>query len=502
MSGWGQGYITDITYLPGYYRHQSPGLMAIAAWLGGAVCPIPGPDDEVSYLELGCGQGHGALVLAASNPRWNVTAVDFNPAHVAAARERAARAGINNVRFIEADLATLADSPSLSALAEADFVSSHGVWSWVPPAVKSGLVCLLRAKLKPGAALHISYNALPGWSGVYAFQRLLREAGSRLGSRSDKQVEEGLRLVRDLNAAEARHLRLSPMVQALLERANQLPIEYLAHEYMNASWAPCWHAEVAEALAAAKLEWVASANLPENFPELATTEAQRAIVNRFDDPLVRELIRDICMERTLRHDIFIRGARRMDPVARDAELRRLTLVATIPEADLPAEVQMPAGKASLAEKFYRPIMRRLEAGPATVSGLLELPDLEGNRNNPSELVGVLVGMGFAEPMLRPGVELAEPARALNVLTARTPVRPERLTQSTGAASHSLGCGVSASPLDLFVVDRVFGGEDESSLPDWVRSFGPTNEESRVKMHEALEKTYRTRLPILRLAGVL
>jgi SAM-dependent methyltransferase len=87
MSGWGGGYVTDITYSVGWYRQQSPALMAIAAVIGGSSAAIPAGDDPVRLLELGCGFGYGAMALAASNPSWSVTAVDFNPAHIAAARD-------------------------------------------------------------------------------------------------------------------------------------------------------------------------------------------------------------------------------------------------------------------------------------------------------------------------------------------------------------------------------------------------------------------------------
>ena len=103
MIGWGSGYVTDVTYMPGYYRQQSPQIMALACLLGGVAAPMPGPDDAVSYLELGCGQGFGAMLLAASNPNWRITAIDFNPAHIATARAWAAEAALDNVSFIEAD---------------------------------------------------------------------------------------------------------------------------------------------------------------------------------------------------------------------------------------------------------------------------------------------------------------------------------------------------------------------------------------------------------------
>ena len=79
MTGWGGGYVTDITYMTGYYRQQSPSVIALGCLLGGVASPLPGPDDPLSYLELGCGQGLGALVLAASNPHWKVTAINSTP---------------------------------------------------------------------------------------------------------------------------------------------------------------------------------------------------------------------------------------------------------------------------------------------------------------------------------------------------------------------------------------------------------------------------------------
>ena len=173
MSHWGGGYVTDIAYTTGWYRQQSPSIVALACLLGGVASPMPAGDDKVSYLELGCGHGYGAMLLAASNPAWRVTAVDFNPAHVAAARDWAAEAGLTNVTFIEADLSTLADDAAARSIPEADFVSMHGLWSWVPAAVRAGVVKLLRDKVRPGGAVHVSYNALPGWGGALGMARVL-----------------------------------------------------------------------------------------------------------------------------------------------------------------------------------------------------------------------------------------------------------------------------------------------------------------------------------------
>ena len=102
--------------------------------------------------------------------------------------------------------------------------------------------------------------------------------------------------------------------------------------------------DLAGALADAKLEWVGSANLIENFPELALTPEQRAVTQRLDDPLLRGLVKAMCLDRALRHDVFVRGARRIDPTARDAALMDVCLALDVSAAEVPHEAEVPAGR--------------------------------------------------------------------------------------------------------------------------------------------------------------
>jgi SAM-dependent methyltransferase len=502
MSGWGGGYVTDVAYVTGYYRHQSPAHMTLACLLGGVASPMPSPDDPVSYLELGCGQGFGALILAASNPRWTVTAIDFNPAHVAAARAWAAQAGIDNVRFLEADLSTLAEEPASAQVPAADFVSMHGVWTWVPPAVQAGIVRLLRDRVKPGGAVHISYNSLPAWGAALGMQRVLRDGGRRLGMRSDRQAEEGLKLVKELQAADALQLKRSPIAAKLIDRTGIMPAPYLAHEYMHDCWAPCFHADVAGALADAKLEWVGSVNLIENFLDLMLTPEQRAVTQRHDDPLLRELLKDMCLERALRHDVFVRGVRRMDPNARDAALMDVWLALNVSPEEVPREADVPAGRAALSRSFYGPITEAMALGPRRVGDLLALPNLEGRRDNPSELIGILVGLNLAEPVARPGADPTPQVLQFNRTVLANLRRTDNPGRQIAAASYVLGAGASCTLFELHVIERAQAGDSEANIDDWVRDIGVNLDEAgRGNLREVFTKALHVRLPILRAQGV-
>ncbi len=499
MTSWNDGYVTDVAYMPGWYPNQSPNMMALACLLGNVWTPIPAPDDRISVLELGCGQGYGAMVTAASNPNWQVTAIDFNPAHIASAREWAAATQLTNVTFIEADLSTLAEDPASRMVPEADFVTMHGVWSWVPRSVQSGIVRLLRDKVKPGGAVHVSYNSMPAWGEAIGMQRMLHEAGKRLAWRSDRQAEEGLGIVRALAEAEATHLHRSPFVRNMLERLGMSPVAYLAHEYMNESWAPCFLADVAAALSDAKLEWVASAELTENFPELMLTEPQRAVAKRFDDPMMREMVKDMCLARSLRHDVFVRGARRIDNATRNAALMDVMISLSIHPDDLPLEADMPAGKAALNPQFYKPIAMAASVTPARVGDLLRLPEVEGRRDNPAELIGIMVGQALANVVTRPDAEPCAAAMRFNRYASQRLSRSEQLGRVLGLASHQLGGGIMASVLDLLVIEAV--QEGDTGLNNLVRMLNvPAEKEASVR--EALDRSLNRRLPILRAAGVV
>lgn len=495
MTGWGSGYVTDIAYMAGYYPFQSPYHLEASCLLRSVRPPDIGAG--LSYVELGCGRGHGALILAASNPGWTVTALDFHPAHIADARRMAAEAGLRNITFLEADLA---DPATPGLVPEADIVSAHGVWSWVPQAVRQGIVALLQSRLRAGGLAHVSYNSLPGWQGALGMQRLLREAGLRGGTRSDRQGMAGMEVVRALAETGASHLD-TPVVRTTLQQSGRLPHEYVAHEYMNAAWSPCFHMDVCADLAAARLEWAASVQVIDSFPELSLSPEQRALVDRYDEPAMRELVRDTCQDRLLRNDVFVRGLGRLGQAERDARLRDMTLALVQPAAAFRYEVPVPAGRAGLAEAFYTPMVARLAQGPCTIGGLLDLPDIVGRRDNPAELAGMLIGSQQAIPVAPTRAPPTPAEAALNAAMSRHFEAEGALNARAAFASSALGTGLPCSVVDMAAWRRA--SQVAPTDPDAVaRTLMPHGTaEDLAKMAEALGEAARSRLPHWQTLGI-
>ncbi len=498
MSGWGGGYVTDVTYSVGWYRQQSPAMIAMASIIGGASATIPAGDDPVMLLELGCGFGYGAMLLAASNPAWTVVGVDFNAAHIASAREWAAEAGLTNVTFIEADFSRWEDNAAMRALPEMDFVTAHGVWSWIPPAAKDGIVRLLSQKVRPGGLVHLSYNTLPGWQERIGAARVIREAGRRVAGRSDIQAREGLRVMQDLLGAGAHFATSGTSVSNLLKALEGAGSHYLAHEFMNEHWSPCFNIDVAAALNEAKLEWIGTATLSDNFPELMMTAEQREIFDRYSDPLMQELIKDMCIPRSLRHDVFVRGARRINLGERAAALMDVSLTLVKPPDALPDSVPMPAGQAELNKEFYAPIVKALATRPGRVGDLLRLPDLVGRRDNPAELISILIAADMVEPTSRPMTEPGVEAMRFNTVSSRRMMVRESPSRAVAAACRPMGTPMMTPLLALALVDYIRAGITD--VDGLLRVMNMTSDQEQ-GARDSVEACLNRFVPALKSAGV-
>ena len=498
--GWGAGYITDIAYEPGCYLTQSPLHLNLACLLGGVAGIAITPETRLSYLELGCGHGFGALVLAASNPLWRVIGIDFNPSHIAVARDLAAQAGITNATFLEADLATLADDPLANEIPQADVATMHGLWSWVADPVREGIVRLLDRKVRPGGLVQVSYNSLPGWQSAIGMQRLLREAGRRLATRSDRQVEAGAEIVRSLVEANAAHLHSNRFVTSMLEYVGKSDKVYLAHEYMTEAWRPCFHADVVTAFAGAKLNWVAAAQLIENFPQLTLTDEARKVMDRFDEPVMRELVKDMCVNRSLRQDVFVRGARRLSNAERDAALGEATLALLCRPDQFTWHIEAPVGQVDMDRSFYQPMLQALEKGPQRVSTLLGLHGHK--RGNAGEVVGMLAGTRQATPVLAEGIGPDPTVRRLNEAAARQFLRSDNFSASMALATSGTGIPLLCPMLDLFVVSKLQTNPDADPAA-WAKELAVGHPESEQRrLQEFFTTLVADRAPIWRQLGAL
>ena len=397
------------------------------------------------------------LIFAAANPEGEFHGVDFNPAHIALARERASAARLDNVTFHECSFEQLSrsDGPDLPMF---DVVTMHGVWSWVSPDMQQAIVDFLAKRVKPGGLVHVSYNTLPYWLSISPLQRILKELAALSPGSSDMAVRNAFAMVERLGEY---NILPAAMRETLKQITQGQPIEhmltYFAHEYLNEHWKPLYHADVVRAFAQAKLNFACSADPLKSFSNLHVSERQQALLAEIPSDEVRETVVDFVTNTGLRTDVFLRGARRMTLRRRDQVLRalRLALVRVPPEA---IELPGPEGTLWRADPdAYRRFMAALETRPHTVGELLSLPGLPaGHEVNPAELVGILVGTVAALPFEDASPAARDSSNRFNHLTESE--GEVSVSRTVTMAIPSLRMGLSFSPIDFDVYLAIRRGE--------------------------------------------
>ena len=372
MSDWSAGYVTEVGYIHGYYRELSPALLAFACLARGVAAPGLGAE-PIRVLELGCGQGLSANIIAAANPHIDYTAIDFNPEHIAGAQALAKEAGTPNLRFLEASFEQIAEDPSLVPF---DVITLHGIYTWVSAENREHIIRIARDKVKTGGLLYVSYNCYPGWSPVIPIRRMFTDT-SEVSPREPifGRMAEGLRLFDRLKEIKARYIAATPGLVERMEHVKTLQRNYVAHEYLNGEWTIFHSPEVAADMARAKLSYVGSAHLLDNVDPINLTAEQSQFLAEIKDSTRREYFRDLIVNQQFRRDIFTKGTQRLGFLTARDKWLDLRLVLSGPAAEVPRKAKGVLGELTLQDEVYEPILAKLDGQPKTIRELLANPSV-------------------------------------------------------------------------------------------------------------------------------
>lgn len=459
MTAWSDGYNSDIAYTHGFYREISPGYLSYVCLLNGI--RTPPLDRPFRYCELGCGQGVTLNMLAACHPQGRFVGIDFNPLHIAGARRLAEEAGLSNVSFREQSFRDAAAAAERAGEEDGfDFITLHGVYSWISPDNRQALVDILARLLKPGGIVYVSYNAQPGWSPMMPLQRLMLAHAAANPGRSDRQFDAALDFLGRLNQAGAGYFAANPAAAQHLATIGNQDRRYLTHEYLNTHWEPLAHAQVVKDLERAKLSYGCSATISHNIDELAVKPDLRAILAEIADPALAETARDFAMNQVFRRDIFVRGAERMARRETEEELRRLRFTLLVPREAATLSIPIPLGELR-HDPSLGAIHDALAAGTPSLAEIEARPDLARHDfGTISRFLSLLVSINHAAPLLpSPSAESRAAGARLNQAIARRMLIDETLFYLTAPV---IGTGLQADTLERIVLAGLLAGQPVDS----------------------------------------
>ncbi len=353
---WSEGYFTDIHYTRGYYRQLNPAMLRLTALAAGYEPP---GDDGFNYLELGYGQGMSVACHAAAS-HGSYWGTDFNPAHASSALDLARASGAN-ARLFDDSFKEFAARPDLP---EFDFITLHGIWSWISADNQAVILDLIRRKLRTGGIVYVSYNIYPGWGPRFPVRQLMslfmQRAGSLRGP--DASIHAAVQFTKDVFAAGADFYEDVPALAKHLDSLDGRDASYIAHEYLNSDWRISTFAEVSAQFAQAKLNYAGPTDFLDNVEPFRFTPQGREILNQIGDETLKETTKDFLNNRMFRCDVYVKGARRLTHGECVQRWSRQRFVLTTHQSDMPPEIVLPLGRIHLHDKVPQQIVSAFAAG--------------------------------------------------------------------------------------------------------------------------------------------
>lgn len=443
---WTAGYNNSIAYTTGYYHEQSPTFLNACL----AMQRVSPPSlEKFTYCELGFGQGLTSLILAATHPSGDFYACDFNPLHVLGASSIRDEARLPNLTLLENSFGDLAQGQV--ELPMFDYITMHGIISWISDETRTQIMRFLTRYLKPGGVVQVSYNAMVGCAQVLPLQRLLMLGAGEGGDAWTKASGLAAKMVN----LDALHFKRNPDSQGRVEGFATQDKRYLVHEYLHEKWTPFYFTDIAREMAEAKLSFAGSARFAHMSPVGWLGERQREMLETVTDLIEAEELRDYFANRVFRSDIFVRGKAPLSDLRLREQAEHVHVWGN-PAVLYQAAVKLEHATLTRGEAFHKPLFDLLHGAEMTLAQVFDAPEFAGlSFDAILKLLRVSIAVG--ETFVRYGA--VQPRAAADRLNAVLLTRAEQGEALGALASPRLGGGATISVLDELMLASLYAKAD-------------------------------------------
>ncbi len=335
-----------------------PCHLAVLGRMFGLACASP-PESRI--LDLGCASGGNLIPLAWRLPNARCVGVDLAENQIAEGQALADRLGLNNIELKAGNLLDIDES-----IGQFDYILAHGIYSWVPAPVRTGILSLARRLLAPAGILYVSYNTLPGWRMRGMLRDILLHAcGDEQDPRNRMELaQEALARLEPalagLDALSALYLREE------MARLRRAPPSYLLFEYLAQENTPFLLTDFVNTAQENGLSYLCDSELAIQFPSGYGEGTEQALADIGDDLELEQWL-DFVANRNFRRSLLCRDDAEPDPAIALEPLAECALHANTRP---PAKLELRRNK---LVPFHLPDGARVEAShPLTKSILAQL----------------------------------------------------------------------------------------------------------------------------------
>lgn len=343
MQDWSEGYVSDIGYTYGYYKALNHTNARLPLLNKGVRLP-----HVKNACELGFGQGISINLHAAASD-CDYFGTDFSPTQVNFAKQFSKNSGAELYDESFEQFCKRTDLPKF------DFISLHGIWSWISEENRLLIQDFFSNKLNVGGVVYISYNTYPGWSMFSPIRNLMSQHSEILGppgGNSDQRVSNSLDFVQAILNTNPIYLQENPALGDKVDTLKKLNKSYLAHEYFNQNWKPDFFSEMAKVMESSKMEYVCSSRIFNQLNHLCFTQEQNTLLNSIENTTLRECVKDLIQNVQFRQEYWIKGSSKLTRYEQEEFIKNERVILTAPVSKLSREYQCPVGNAVLDENIF------------------------------------------------------------------------------------------------------------------------------------------------------
>jgi methyltransferase-like protein len=284
----------EVPYPSAPMSQTHPDRLATLAMLFGMTPP---PVERCRVLELACANAGNLLVMAEGLPQSEFVGVDLSARHIADGQAARVLLGLKNVTLHQRSILDVGPE-----LGQFDYIIAHGVYSWVPPAVRDKILRISSENLTPNGIAYISYNTYPGWRQRVVVRDLMRYSTREIANAGERAAAARDVLAWFLEGAPGETYHR--MLEEEQERIGPTKDSYVFHEHLEETNAPVYFHEFARRAAEYGLQFVAEADRAGLATGRESPQVRETLARLGDDVVRQEQYRDFLTNRTFRQTLL------------------------------------------------------------------------------------------------------------------------------------------------------------------------------------------------------
>jgi methyltransferase-like protein/2-polyprenyl-3-methyl-5-hydroxy-6-metoxy-1,4-benzoquinol methylase len=283
------------------FAQSAPEQLAVMAKLFG----LDAPDfRQARVLELGCSAGGNLIPLAAKYSGVKALGLDLSQVQIKHGQELIKKAGITNCELKALDIV----SAQGQITGQFDYIVCHGVFSWVPEAVRHAILDVIRDHLAPTGVAYVSYNVYPGWKTREVIREMMMFHASNRPTPAER-LQQAKAILEYTKKISTEHSTYGKLLRDEAAQVGRVEDYYLYHEYLEIENNPMYFRDFIGLAGARKLAYLGEAGLSDMAPQRLGKDISEILgMLSGGNILATEQYMDFFTNRTFRQTLLVHEA--------------------------------------------------------------------------------------------------------------------------------------------------------------------------------------------------